>query len=264
MMNLFRHELRVSRNATIIWTLSLSGLILFFMSMYPAISSDAKAFQNLLESYPQEVLVSLGISLETITSLLGFYSYVFTYIVLCTSIQAVQLGLQIISKESRDKTADFLLTKPVTRTSIITAKLMAALVLILITNGIFMVVARFTLPLFSDQSFDTSTFLLITSSSLWIAFFFLFIGMMASALLSPIKSVIALSLSMVFGFFVFSMLGAVVGEETIRYFTPFHYYDTAYILAHGTYEWDFVWIEVGLILVMGVLSYFLYRKKDIY
>ena len=38
----------------------------------------------------------------------------------------MNLGIGIISKEVRDKTADFLLTKPVSRVTILVAKMMAA------------------------------------------------------------------------------------------------------------------------------------------
>ena len=68
-----------------------------------------------LKDYPEPVRKALGLSVDSISSILGFYSYIFLYITLCGAIQAMNLGTSIISKEVSEKTADFLLTKPVTR-----------------------------------------------------------------------------------------------------------------------------------------------------
>src|SRR5881392_3004815 len=117
-MNIFLHEVKIYRKSTIIWTVSLILVVGFFMALYPAIANDAEQFNKLLEGYPPAVRKAVGVSIDSITSLLGFYSYVFMYIVLCGSIQAMNLGISIISKEVQEKTADFLFTKPVTRTAI--------------------------------------------------------------------------------------------------------------------------------------------------
>src|SRR6476646_2769568 len=119
-MNIFLHELRTYRKSTIIWTASLILVVGFFMSLYPAIAHDANQFKTLLEGYPPAVIKAVGVSLDSITSLLGFYSYVFTYIVLCGSSQAMNLGLSLSSQEVREKAADFLFTRPVKRTAIMT------------------------------------------------------------------------------------------------------------------------------------------------
>ncbi|GAA3321378.1 hypothetical protein GCM10020331_036950 [Ectobacillus funiculus] len=47
-------------------------------------------------------------------------------------------GATIIVKEERDKTAEFLLAKPISRSGIVTAKLMAACVNLVVLNGITM------------------------------------------------------------------------------------------------------------------------------
>ena len=52
----------------------------------------------------------------------------FTYFALMLSIAAAMWGSDIISKEERDKTVEFSLTLPVTRSRLVTAKALAALV----------------------------------------------------------------------------------------------------------------------------------------
>jgi ABC-2 type transport system permease protein len=263
-MNIFLHELRTNRKSTIIWTLSLTAVIIFFMSMYPAMAKDAEGFKKILEGYPEGFRKAFGVSIDLMTSLIGFYSYVFTYVVLCGSIQAMNLGTSILSKEVREKTADFLLSKPVTRYQIITAKLLSAFVSLVITNVVFIVAASITAQAVSEKSFDMNTFLLISLTAFFIELMFLALGLFASVLVPKIKSVLPISLGTVFGFFILNMFGSVIGEKTIRYFTPFKYYDTAYIIKHTGYEPFFMIIEIVFIIVAVAASYVIYSKKDIH
>src|SRR5665647_474112 len=125
-MNMYIHELKVYRKSTIVWTLSLIAIVILFMSIFPAFAKDVAVFQKYVDSLPKTLIAALGIASLDL-SVLGFYSVIFIYIMLCSSIQAMNIGLSIVSNEERGKTADFLLSKPITRQQIITSKLLAAL-----------------------------------------------------------------------------------------------------------------------------------------
>ncbi|OIK16022.1 ABC transporter permease [Bacillus sp. MUM 116] len=263
-MNIFLHELKAYRKSTMIWTLSLSALIVFFLSMFPGLTQDADQFKKLLENYPETVRKALGVSIDSITSLLGFYSYGFTNVVLCGSIQAMNLGTSILSKEVREKTADFLLTKPVTRKQIVTAKLLAVIISLVMTNVIYMVIAFIAASAVSEKSFDFNTFLLISLSALLIELMFVALGVLISVSVPKIKSVLPISLGTVFGFYILNMLGSVIGEKSIRYLTPFKYYEASYIIKHSSYDAAFIIIEIVFILAAIAVSYVIYSKKDIH
>ena len=85
------------------------------MAFFPSFQNDAGGFLEILKGYPEAVQKALGVEMSNITSLLGYYSFVLVYIVLIGSVQGCNLGLNILSKEERDKTAEFLLVKPVKR-----------------------------------------------------------------------------------------------------------------------------------------------------
>ena len=57
-----------------------------------------------------------------LTTISGFFGIMFTYFALLLSIAATMWGSDIISKEERDKTVEFSLTLPVTRSRVVTAK----------------------------------------------------------------------------------------------------------------------------------------------
>jgi ABC-2 type transport system permease protein len=176
----------------------------------------------------------------------------------------MNLGTSILSKEVREKTADFLLTKPVTRQQIVTAKLLSAFTSLVITNIIVVIAASITVKAVSEKSFDMNTVLLITITAFFVELMFLALGIIISVVVPKIKSVLPISLGTVFGFYILNMLGTAIGEKTMRYLTPFDYYETGYIIKHNSYETTYIIIEIIFICVAIATSYVVYSKKDIH
>jgi ABC-2 type transport system permease protein len=261
---MYLHELKAYRNSTFIWTFTLVTIIILFLSFFPSFSKDADEFRKVLEGYPEAVRKAVGISIDSISTILGYYAYIFSYVLLCGSIQAMNLGTSILSKEVREKTADFLLTKPVTRTQIITSKLLAALTSLIITNIFYLVAASIMANVVTDKTVDWKIFIMISITAFFVELMFLVLGMLVSVMVSKIKSVLPISLSTVFGFYILNMFGSVFGDQAISYITPFKYYDTAYIIKHAAYEVSFIFIELGFIMVAIFTSYYIYLKKDIH
>jgi len=260
-MNVYLHELRSYKKSTITWTISLCAITVIFLLIYPSFSGNSEEIKKIFEAYPESVRKAFGISIDGITSLLGFYSYVFLYVVLCGAIQAMNYGTSVISKETRDKTADFLLTKPVSRIQIITSKILAILTSILITNIIYLIVAFIMANLMKKEAFNVKIFFMISFTLLFMQILFIAIGILTSVILPKIKSVISVSLGTVFGLFIANMCASVIGEEAIRYITPFKYFDFPYIIKNGSYEVRFIILQIVLIVIALIASYVIYVKK---
>lgn len=263
-MNIYKHELKAYRQSTLIWTFSLVALVVLFMSMFPAISKDIDEFTKLLEGYPEAVRQALGLEIDNLGTILGFYSYIFLYLTLCGAIQGMNLGTSIVSKEVREKTADFLLTKPVTRTRILTSKLLAAVTSLVITNAVYLVAASIMVSLVKTEAFSVTTFLMISMTLLFVQLIFLAVGIIISVVFPKIKSVVTVSLGTVFAFFIIGMLVSTSGDMAKRYLSPFQYYDRAYIIEHSSYEASFMIAGLGIIVISLAASYAVYTKKDIH
>jgi len=262
-MNIFLHELKAYRKSTIIWTLSLIAAMAFFLSIFPSFSKDAAEMNRLIQGYPEALRKAVGITID-LSSILGYYSCVFLYIVLCGSIQAMNLGISIISKEVSLKTADFLLTKPVSRSMILTSKIAAGITSLIITN-IFYVPAALLIAFYVKTGpLDIKIFIMISITLLFLQLIFFSLGFLISIIFTKIKSVISVSLYFIFGSFIINMFESVIGEKTLRYITPFRYFDTAYIVNNGSYETAFLYISVIIIIAAFTLSYIIYSKKDIH
>ena len=68
---MYLHELKVYRKSTMIWIVALVGLLLLFLSFFPSLSRDAEAYKQLLEGYPEELRKAIGLSVDSLVTMLG-------------------------------------------------------------------------------------------------------------------------------------------------------------------------------------------------
>lgn len=263
-MNVFWYELSTLRRSTLIWTLALSGISTLFLSIYPAYATNADLVISIFEGFPLAVREAFGIYLDQFFSVSGYYGFVFTYIALCGAIQAMYLGLAIVSKETRMKTADFLLTKPIKRSAILMSKLSASLISLFLINLVYIIVTAIMANSVAIGDYSLKTVILMSLSLLFIQLMFLSLGMLFATFAKKIKSVLPITLSTVFAFYAISMLGSVIGDENIKYFSPFKYFDINYIIENATYENKFLILgSVWVVLAIG-LTFWHYTRKEIH
>ncbi|MEQ8154726.1 MAG: ABC transporter permease subunit [Clostridiaceae bacterium] len=261
-MNIFRHELKSYRNSIIGWAVSMTLLAVVYIYIFKGLGSEIENFKAFLNNMPDAVKKAFNILVDSISTLEGFYSFVFSFVILCGAIQAMNLGIAILSKELRDKTADFLMTKPVSRVQIMTSKLMAAFSALVITNVIYLGLT-ISAAMVIVGTFNVKIFFLISLTMFFIQLVFMALGILISVIVGKIKSVISISLSTVFGFYILGSLGSIVGEERVRYLSPFRFFDTAYIIEHASYEMSYVVIAIVFMVAAIAGSYSIYLKKDI-
>jgi ABC-2 type transport system permease protein len=262
-MNIFIHELKTYRKTTIIWTCSLVAVVILFLSMYPAFSKNVADLKQALNNMPPAVVKVFGLNTESFLSLLGFYSFTFIYLTLCGAIQAMNLGISILSKEESGRTADFLLTKPVTRSQVMTGKLSAVFTALVLTNVTYTAAARIMASAVTSETYSVKAFYMISITLLFVQLIFASLGVFVSMVIPRLKSVTSISLGTVFVFFIISMFGSVIGDKAYRYLTPFKYFDTAYIIKHAAYEKSFIMLAIAVVVAAIVTSYLIYSQKDI-
>lgn len=262
-MNVFLRELTAYRRSTTIWALSLSGITLVFMALYPAFTTDIEATKQILSSFPEALRTALNISLANFFTLYGFFGYLLGFAVLAGSIQAMNLGVGVISKEVSGKTADFLLSKPITRTTIVSAKLGAALVMLLITNFVFATVSYFAAMTVSNEPIEAETFFLLVSTMLLVQLMFLALGALFAVIIPKVKSVVSVSLPTVFAFYIVGAIGDVLENDSVRFVSPFRFYDPNYIITNVRLDGVYLAVEAAFIVVAFALAYVIYLKKDV-
>ena len=111
--NIYLHELRSRLKSTLIWSVALTVLVTFFFSFFSLFAEQAALMNEFLSRYPQELRAALGFDRMDMSTVLGYYTFIFLFAQLCLSIQAANYGFGLVSIEENELTADFLLSKPV-------------------------------------------------------------------------------------------------------------------------------------------------------
>ena len=94
--------------------------------------------------------------------------------------------------------------------------------------------------------------------------FFLTVGLLISLLVRRIRSVTPYAMGLVFGLYVLSAFGGMIGDDKLTYITPFKHFDANYIVTNAAYDIPLVLISVRVIIISVVGSYVLYAKRDIH
>jgi len=240
------------------------ALAVIYFSIYPSIANDAADIKKLLGGYPAPLRAALGITLDNIASVLGFYSMVFSFITLCGAIQAMIFGTSVLSKEGRERTADFLLVKPVSRMAVVSAKLSAAFTMILATDLVYYAAVSFTASVVKATDYSIKLFFMINLTLFFIQLIFLAIGLVVSVFFTKLKSVLPISLGVVFGFYIVGALIATGDSDAARFISPFKYFDITYIMTNASYEAPYLITGAVIVIAAVVVSYIIYQKKDIH
>lgn len=262
-MNVYFYELRAARFRTIAWIVAIVAMIAMYFSIYPAFSKDADTLKNLFNNLPAAAHHIMGIGDMKLFSFLGFVGNIFPFITLIGAIQAATLGLGLLSKEKALKMSDFLLTKPKTRRSIFWQKALAGATTLIITEVIVIASAFGIAFAVNAGDFSKHDFLMFWGAFVLIQFWFYSLGLLVSQVVKKIKATAPLGLGMSFGFFLLAIFALIIGDDSVRWLTPFRFIDYKKIVTDGAYDMGHLLFGIGLIVVFSTVCYFIYTRKDV-
>lgn len=262
-MNIFLRELRANRKALIIWSVCMFLLVLSGMSKYTVYSSGG-ASSEVFSKMPYSMKALLGIGSFDVTTMSGFFAFLFPYLELTAAIHAVLLGSGIIAKEERDKTTEFLMAKPVSRTTIITSKFLAALVNIVIVNAVTLFSSILMAAAYNkgkDISGEVATFLL---SMFIVQLIFLSLGILLSAFMRNSKTSGSLAIGILLGSFVISKITDLTDRvNALNVLSPFKYFSYENIVNGRGLSFGIVTLSILLAAAFSVSTYFFYMRRDL-
>ena len=263
-MNIYAHEFKLKIKSVLIWSLSLAALSLLFMSMFQSFSSSSIAVGELMKSFPEELLIAFGMQDMDWSTVLGFYGLIFVFVQICLAIQGANYGFGLVSIEETEWTADFLLSKPVRRSQIMSAKLLAALTAIAITQALIWISTFVFVKIFSaGDPYDTGILTTLLLTMTVFELFFLTVGMAISLLVRRIRNVLPYSMGLVFGLYILNAFGSMIGEQSLEVISPFKHFSPNAIIKNGAWDTSLAWISAVVIVVALAASYFLYERRNI-
>ncbi len=263
-MNIYKFELKMLIKSMIVWSLGISFGLIFYLSFYPMMAADTDAFSQLMDDFPPEFLAFFGMAGEyAFTSLIGYFILTFGMIQIPIGIQAANYGLNMLSVEERELTADFLLTKPVKRSTIFISKLLAALTSLTVVNIVVSFSSIVTLLIFKDDPLPWKGIIVLLTSTIFFQLFFVGIGMLISMSVKKIRSVMPFSLALGFGLYIINSLGEMFTSNLFKVFSPYGHFKPGYIIAEESYHIGFSIVSFAVIIGTIFASYFLYMRRNI-
>jgi ABC-2 type transport system permease protein len=262
---IFIHEFRARLRSVIIWSVSLIALVFFFFSIFPVFADQAAQLTQMMAKFPPALLEAFGMNKVDLSTLLGYYSFLFAFVQLCLAIQAGNYGFGLVSIEESELTADFLLSKPVSRTQVMTGKLLAALCSLLVTDLVVCASTFISINMYNGgRTYDMPTLILLLVSMPILQLFFLGVGLVISLMVKRVRSVTPYSLALGFGMYVIAAFSGILGEVKLEYVTPFKQLDPAYIVKNAAYDTPLLLLNMAVTLIALVASYWLYIRRDIH
>ncbi|WP_416827972.1 ABC transporter permease subunit [Ectobacillus polymachus] len=264
-MNVFMREMKANRKSLFLWSIGMILLIAASMGKYAGFSSTAGSMKDVIAQMPKALQDMMSLGGFDLSKVSGYYGVLFIYIVLMAAIHAAIIGAAIISKEERDKTAEFLFVKPVSRNSILTAKLAVAFVHILILNLITYLSSLLFVSYFSKGEAVSGDITKLMVGMFIIQLIFLWIGASVAVSSPHPQSATAISTGILLGTFVLSRAIEINSNLTfLQYLSPFQYFRAIDLMYGGSFQPVFIVCSVIIIGLLGVFTYMYNQKRDLH
>lgn len=260
-MAVFRYELRQMRGDILSWTLAMGILIFLMLPTYIGFMTIGMQDKALLSGNP--FLETIGASMKYLKMPMGVYGFLNSFAMLAAAIGGMRMGIATFTKEYRQKTADFLMTKPYARTRIYLAKLSAALCGSLIIWCGYLAGSVAAVLLHVPDGRDWKSFFLIALAFLLIQLFFLGMGALAGTLFPRIRAPLGTAAACVFVCDIIGSFSRKTGVQFTRFFAPFFWFDNVYIFENGGYAPVYMGAFVVFLTAFFLAGWQLYRTRDV-
>ncbi|MBE6537337.1 MAG: ABC transporter permease [Ruminococcaceae bacterium] len=260
-MTVFLHELKMNRLSLLIWTGVISFMLGVCVVIYPEMSSQ---MTEMTDMFADMGAFTSAFGMDKI----NFGEFSGYFVIECGNVLGIGgaifaaiLGVSALSKEERDRTAEFLLTQPITRRRVISEKLLTVAVCILIMNLAVMVITMLAI-LAVGEVIAFGKLLLIFLAYLLMQLEIAAITFGISAFVN--RGAMGIGIGVAFLSYFLNILANLTEKaKVLKYLTPFGYTDGAEIIADNALAYKYLITGVVFAAAAIYLAYFKYEKKDI-
>ena len=263
-MNMFLREMKAHRTGLIWWSLGMVALVSSGMAKYAAYETAGQSIVAIFETLPKAVLVVFGMQGFDLTKASGFYGVLFLYVGVMAAIHATLLGASLIATEERDRTSEFLYTKPISRTRAVTAKLLAGLVNVVIFNIATSISSFYFVDYFSKGEPVGNEITLLMVGLFFLQLIFFSLGALVAGVVRRPKAAPSIATSIMFLTFLLAYLVNMSEKlDFLKYASPFKYFDALALLTDGRLDPLYVGLSVAIIGISVFGTYYFYNGRDL-
>ncbi len=260
-MTILKQEIKSQKLSITIWSLSIGLLIAACVLMYPEMKSEMDSVTEMFSSMGS-FTVAFGMDKLNFGTLLGFYAVEAGNILgIGGAFFAAITAISALMKEEKERTAEFLMTPPVSRTRVVLEKLLSTFAIILILNIVVFLCSACSILIIGEET-DWSIMVLFHLAALLMQFEIAGICFCISAFLT--KSGIGIGIGIAAVMYFFNIIANISSSaKGLKYLTPFGYTEGADIINDKSLNIGYI-IPSMIIMSMGIIIAFLeYKKKDL-
>ncbi len=260
-MTIYIKELKQSFKSLCIWTASIAFMMLVCVLLFPEMKGEMDSVSSIFANMGG-FTAAFGMDKLSFGQLMGFYG------IECGNVLgigggffAALAGISVLANEEKERTAEFLLTHPISRISIIAQKLLSVLTQIVVLNIVVVAVSLISAAVI-DESFEMKEFMLLHVAYLIMQLEISCICFGISAFIRRGSIGIGLGLALAF-YFMNLVCNMTEQADFLRYITPYAYAEASDIISEG--KLDTVLIVIGIIIAVigAAVGFVKYTKKDI-
>ena len=262
---MIKKEFKNNFKSFIIWLSILIIMFLVVFLVYPYIITDdtVKNMDELMKVFPEEILKAFNMDITSITTAYGWLkSEGFMFVLLIVGFYSSILGGTILLKEENDKTIEYLNTLPIKRSNIVTNKIIVSItyiILMILILGIFNYIA-----LMISGDFNQEEYLLLSITPILIGLPLFALNLFISTFMHKTKKTIGISLGLVFIFYLLNVLSELASSvEFLKYFSIYTLADTRNVISNIAINPINIIISLAITIILIVLSYIRYNKKEL-
>ena len=202
-----------------------------------------------------------GVYNVDLTQPIGYHMVMYYWLGLIVFAHAMYSGASIISKESRDKTAEYLFTKPYKRSSIVWAKILAGFASILIIGVVTVLASLFVMLIITH---DPVVYMQILVSGIGMFFtqcVLLSLGFLCSAVFRTYKSATMGAAIVLLACYCLMFFVQFVDNPALNFLSPLMFFGVSDIVANGLHI-AYVLLAATVICVCLYLTQRFYARKD--
>ena len=260
-MTIYIKELKQSFKSLCIWTASIAFMMLVCVLLFPEMKGEMDSVSSIFANMGG-FTAAFGMDKLSFGQLMGFYG------IECGNVLgigggffAALAGISVLANEEKERTAEFLLTHPISRVSIIAQKLLSVLTQVVVLNIVVVAVSLISAAVI-DESFEMKEFILLHVAYLIMQLEISCICFGISAFIRRGSIGIGLGLALAF-YFMNLVCNMTEQAEFLRYITPYAYAEASNIISEA--RLDTVLIVIGTIIAVigAAVGFIKYTKKDI-
>ncbi len=266
-MQMIWHELKSNLKGLIGWTIAVLIFQLSGYSKYQGFVSaeSSNSLSSITNVFPPTLQALFGMSNLNIGTLIGYFGILYLYFALMGCIYSGLLGAGIVAKEERDKTSEFLYTRPVSRNQALAAKVAVGLFNSFFLWLVIAVSSIIGVAVTNNYNFALSGQVMqMMWGILLMQIFFFCLGMFFAGLFRrPKLTTTAITGAIVGAYFLAAFADLNEHVNWLRFFTPFRWFSAPSIINTGHVAVGYTLIAIVFSLIFIILGFALFDKRDI-